>query len=83
MQCNLMLHHKHVRILETRPRFRVIRHRARNFLRINAVPIKQTKKKAPSFARVKVKDGRLGPVTIRDFPTRQSLSSPVLSFDAL
>lgn len=77
-----ILNHKHVRI-NIRPRLRVIKHRARDFVRINAVPIKQAEKKALIRAKSKTRDGCLGPVTIRHFPLlRQSLSSarPYLHF---
>lgn len=62
-----ILNHKHVRI-NIRPRLRVIKHRARDFVRINAVPIKQAEKKALIRAKSKTRDGCLGPVTIRHFP---------------
>lgn len=62
-----ILNHKHKRS-NIRPRLRVIKHRARDFVRINAVPIKQAEKKALIRAKSKTRDGCLGPVTIRHFP---------------
>lgn len=51
-----ILNHKH-KGSNIRPRLRVIKHRARDFVRINAVPIKQAEKKALIRAKSKTRDG--------------------------